>query len=72
MIDLYALPKTFPNYENYIDEKDKYKKVDALEEAFKNDINQNNFMPYIQLHEFETLLFSDLNKFKEYYSFSDK
>jgi hypothetical protein len=67
MLDLYALPKTFPNYETYIDEKDKYKKVDALEKAFKNDIKQNNFIPYIQLHEFETLLFSDLNKFKEYY-----
>ncbi len=67
MIDLYALPKTFPSYETYIDEKDKYKKVDALEKAFKNDIKQNNFIPYIQLHEFETLLFSDLNKFKEYY-----
>jgi hypothetical protein len=67
MIDLYALPKKFPNYETYRDEKDRYKKVEALEREFKNDINQNHFLPYIQLHEFETLLFGDLNQFKEYY-----
>lgn len=67
MIDLYGLPKTFPNYSLYKDEKDKYKKVEALERDFKNDLSQNNFLPYIQLHEFETLLLSDLHKFKEYY-----
>jgi hypothetical protein len=67
MIDLYALPKTFPNYEASKNEKDKYKKIAVLESAFKTDINQINFLPYIQLHEFETLLFSDLDKFKEYY-----
>jgi len=67
MIDLYALPKTFPNYKIYKNEKNKYNKVEALEREFKNDINQNNFLPYIQLHEFETLLLSDLSKFKEYY-----
>lgn len=67
MIDLYALPQNFPNYEIYVDYKDKYKKVKALEKEFGNDINQNNFIPYIQLHEFETLLLSDLSKFKEYY-----
>jgi len=67
MIDLYALPKRFPNSDIYKNETDKYKKVEALESAFKNDINQDNFLPYIQLHEFETLLFSDLDKFKEYY-----
>ena len=37
-----------------------------MEEKFKDDINSifsnNRFFPYIQLHEFESLLFSDINE----------
>jgi hypothetical protein len=33
--------------------------VEALEEAFRSDISDERFMPYLQLHEYETLIFAD-------------
>jgi hypothetical protein len=35
-----------------------YDKVERIENYFRNDINDSRFMPYLQLHEFEGLLFS--------------
>ena len=35
-----------------------YEKVRLIEQYFKSDINDPRFMPYLQLHEFEGLLFS--------------
>jgi Domain of unknown function (DUF4276) len=59
-MDYYALPENFPNYKHCsaiikIDER-----LSCLEQAIKDDIAPNNykFFPYIQKHEFETLLFS--------------
>ena len=62
MFDLYALPVNFPDYENTHSCNDPYKKVKKLEEAFQKNINDHRFIPYIQLHEFETLIFADLPK----------
>jgi len=67
MIDLYKLDTNFPNYDNSKKVIDKYKRVEFLEKAIKEDIgkeiNTHRFLPYIQLHEFESLLFSDLEGF---------
>lgn len=62
MIDFYALPKGFPNSEKASVYSNKYEHIDFLEENFKNDINVLNFIPYIQLHEFESLLLHDIQK----------
>ena len=66
MFDLYALPEDFPGAEPAKTISDPYKKVTALEQALKNDIEQEHdaigsrrFIPYIQLHEFEALILSD-------------
>jgi hypothetical protein len=32
----------------------------ALEKAFEGDIDHFRFIPYLQLHEYETILFADL------------
>jgi len=43
---------------------DKNNRMDALEQAMLNDIDpqlQHRFIPYLQLHEFEGLLFNDIN-----------
>jgi hypothetical protein len=56
MYDLYALPKDFPGITTKPNTNG-YDKVKHLEQFFKADINQNHFHPYLQLHEFETLLF---------------
>jgi len=61
MIDLYALPKDFPQLQEAQQYSDKYSYIDFLEKAFLDDIGSNNFFPYIQLHEYETLLFCDID-----------
>ena len=70
MFDLYALPHSFPGYdeaqaiENHLD------RVKFLEAKMKEDIEENqgrpfnNYIPYIQLHEFEALAFSSSNGFE--------
>lgn len=36
-----------------------YERVERLENAFGDSINHPRFLPYLQLHEFEALLFAD-------------
>ena len=59
MFDFYALPEDFPGMEQIRGISDSYEKVQILENALKADINDYRFIPYIQLHEFETLIFVD-------------
>ena len=61
MFDYYALPNDFPGYAEAQKLNDPYKKVKYIEEAFAEDMGDYRFIPYIQLHEFEALLYSDLN-----------
>lgn len=69
LIDFYALPTDFPEYEKAKQEMDKNKQVQILEQEIKKEIEKsqkqefNNFIPYIQLHEFEALIFSSINGF---------
>ncbi|RDC58760.1 DUF4276 family protein [Adhaeribacter pallidiroseus] len=58
LIDYFRLRTDFPEYAQAQTIIDKYKRVDFLENAVANDINSHRFLPYIQLHEFEGLLFS--------------
>ena len=60
MLDLYALPSTFPGWSDS-NGKPALEKVITLEQALKADLADRRFDPYIQLHEFEALLFCDLN-----------
>lgn len=63
MFDFYALPDDFPGFSGAKKQTDPYKKVGMVEEAFAKDINDCRFIPYIQLHEFESLLFSSPKSF---------
>jgi len=64
MIDLYGLPMDFPGRQSNVrDTEDPIPYVEALEAAFGIDIGDRRFIPYLQLHEYETLLFSDPNAF---------
>ncbi len=67
MFDLYRLPNDFPDRAKAKSEGDPLKKVAILEDAFARDIGSAMFIPYIQLHEFEALLYSDLEKLAEFY-----
>ena len=73
MIDLYALPSDFPGQATVPGHFSPRERVEWLEAALANDITQRldrlpvsrRFIPYIQLHEFEALLFSDPASFLE-------
>ena len=62
MFDLYGLPTDFPRYSDAAEVSDPYARVEILETALSEAIGDRRFIPYIQLHEFEALLFSDLQK----------
>jgi hypothetical protein len=63
MFDLYALPDSFPGWDDARKLVDPYARVQALEAAFAGDLAHPRFHPYIQLHEFEALLLADPAKF---------
>lgn len=71
MVDLYGLPEDFPGYAGCRPIQESRKRVECLEEQFAQDIENElaedrayeRFIPYVQLHEFEALLFSDPSKF---------
>lgn len=62
MLDLYGIPTDMPGYEMASRCRNPYDRVACMEQAFAENINNRLFIPYIQLHEFETLLFSDISK----------
>jgi hypothetical protein len=64
MIDYYRLPDNFPG-KNTLPSGSIYDKVKYLEDCWFSDIGSQKFIPYIQIHEFEALLFSDIKGFEE-------
>lgn len=72
MFDYYALPEDFPGFAEALKQQNPYQKVATIEQALAEDINDSRFIPYIQLHEFEALLFVDPQKFEiEYFDKPD-
>jgi hypothetical protein len=59
LIDFFRLKSDFPKYEEAKGVVDKNAKVSFLEASIREVINNRFFIPYIQLHEFEGVLFSD-------------
>jgi hypothetical protein len=57
LFDYYGLPNDFPGLKS-IQKLDCYQQAEHVEAAFKEDINESRLIPYLQLHEFEGLLFS--------------
>lgn len=72
MFDLYALPDDFPGFEKGKTIGDPYAKVDSLEKDFADAINDKRFIPYIQLHEFEALLFCGIEHIASLYPGCEK
>jgi len=57
MFDYYALPSDFPGFGESKKIADVYERIRFLEGSFAKDIGDWRFVPYIQLHEFESLIF---------------
>lgn len=72
MFDLYALPNDFPGYAKAHSVADRYCRVAAFEEAFAMAIRSSRFIPYIQLHEYEALVFCGLDYLTDMYKESQK
>ena len=73
MFDLYGLPEDFPEYGEASRLTDPYERVGVLERALREDVSDHRFIPYIQLHEFEALLFSCPRKLEaQFYDHCDE
>lgn len=72
MFDWYALPTDFPGYDKASRISNPYLQVEKIEKELSNDISNTRFIPYIQLHEFEALLFCDIEKLNKDYPNSKK
>lgn len=62
MFDFYALPSVFPGMDEIEKCIDAYGKVSVVERAMAEKFQVRDFIPYIQLHEFEALLLSDVSQ----------
>lgn len=57
-IDLYGLATDFPGY-TLTKGHNPYARVSAMEHALADEIDHHKFIPFIQLHEYEALLFAN-------------
>ncbi len=65
LVDLHGLPHDFPGKAaNVLVAANPTAYVLALEKALESDINHFRFIPYLQLHEYETILFADPDAFR--------
>lgn len=69
-IDYYGLYQkhSFPGWQEAEQTRDKGRRMELLELAMKNDIDESlrhRFIPYLQLHEFEGLLFNEMDIFHQ-------
>ena len=62
MFDLYGLPQDFPGFGRIGNLPDAYNKAGILEAEMYSDLNNQRFIPHVQLHEFEALLLSDVSQ----------
>ena len=60
MVDLYALPSEFPGWSEARKKAIPRDRVRVLEQALAEEFAEPRFLPFIQLHEFEALLYCDL------------
>ena len=67
LVDFFRIPHNLPEYEECMCERDDACRVAALERAIDKDVHDPRFFSYIQLHEFEALLFADNAGFEYYF-----
>lgn len=72
MFDLYALPDDFPGFSEASTIYDSYVRVKVLEKSFSEATSEKRFVPYIQLHEFEALLFCGISHLSKLYPGCEK
>lgn len=68
-VDFFRSPK-LPGMDEWCKISDHRDRVVEMEKALKDDINDHRFIPYIQLHEFEAILFASDSGFRKYFDLS--
>jgi len=63
-IDFFRLKSDFPKFKEAGQKYNKFERVCFLEKSLAETINNQRFIPYIQLHEFESVLFSAKDGFE--------
>lgn len=74
LFDLYALPEDFPGKRSsaYPTLSNGRRKAEFLEDELAKDIRQRNFVPNLLVHEFEALLFTNIDAFKQWADCDDE
>lgn len=67
-VDYFRIPTSIPEYAECQRLGNVDDRIACLERAIATDINYPNFIPYIQKHEFEALLFSSVVGFENLYN----
>lgn len=67
MFDLYKLPPETPGRSSAADLADPLKRVWLIERAIADSMKDSRTLPYIQLHEFEALIFAGADKLAKPY-----
>jgi hypothetical protein len=69
IFDFYRLPDDFPGYCDAKKCNDPYSKVMFLEKSLQDDVDKDgvSFLPYLSLHEFEALLFSNIEVIEKHF-----
>lgn len=65
--DYYGLPQNFPG-NNAIPNGNCYDKVFFIESEFAKEINDERFLPFIMLHEFESMIFCDVYSLSSFFN----
>ncbi len=71
MVDYYGMPNNWPGRANATTALTASDRAEAIEDALLEDVctamgtsfNSNRFVPYVMMHEFEAMLFSDCQAF---------
>lgn len=62
LFDLYGLPSNFPRLAEHSKVRSTLLRSDLLEQAMAEEIADPRFLPYLQRHEFETLVLASLEE----------
>lgn len=66
MIDFFRLPNDFPGYKHAKEKLNGNQlQIEYIQSEIGKRINHRRFVPYLQLHEFESLLFTDMKGFNQ-------
>lgn len=68
-VDYFRIPQShMPGYNVWGNERNHFRQVEMMEAEISADIADRRFIPYIQMHEFEALLFSSNDGVRKYWT----